>query len=78
MTCMSAIVCFNISARTAISPTQEIGKPAKIIHFYGSIRVKFPLPDVWHFPKVIKTIFHSLVKQSFTHCTTYQINQNRQ
>lgn len=32
VTCMSAIVCFNITARTAISPTQEIGKPAKIIH----------------------------------------------
>lgn len=31
VTCMSAIVCFNITARTAISPTQEIGKPAKII-----------------------------------------------
>uniref|UniRef100_A0A7N6BY20 VWFA domain-containing protein n=1 Tax=Anabas testudineus TaxID=64144 RepID=A0A7N6BY20_ANATE len=27
VTCMSAIVCFNITARTAISPTQEIGKP---------------------------------------------------
>uniref|UniRef100_A0AAX7SPG3 VWFA domain-containing protein n=1 Tax=Astatotilapia calliptera TaxID=8154 RepID=A0AAX7SPG3_ASTCA len=25
VTCMSAIVCFNITARTAISPTQEIG-----------------------------------------------------
>uniref|UniRef100_A0A7N6ABQ3 VWFA domain-containing protein n=1 Tax=Anabas testudineus TaxID=64144 RepID=A0A7N6ABQ3_ANATE len=37
VTCMSAIVCFNITARTAISPTQEIGKPAKIIHCCGSI-----------------------------------------
>uniref|UniRef100_A0A3Q1FWC3 Integrin, alpha 11a n=1 Tax=Acanthochromis polyacanthus TaxID=80966 RepID=A0A3Q1FWC3_9TELE len=26
VTCMSAIVCFNITARTAIPPTQEIGK----------------------------------------------------
>ncbi|KAM6942884.1 integrin alpha-11a isoform 2-T2 [Xenentodon cancila] len=25
VTCMSAIVCFNITARTAISPTQEVG-----------------------------------------------------
>lgn len=37
VTCMSAIVCFNITARTAIPPTQEIGKPAKIIHCCGSI-----------------------------------------
>lgn len=28
VTCMSAIVCFNVTARTAISPTQEIGKSA--------------------------------------------------
>lgn len=32
VTCMSAIVCFNITARTAILPTQEIGEPVKIIH----------------------------------------------
>uniref|UniRef100_A0A669BBQ4 Integrin, alpha 11a n=1 Tax=Oreochromis niloticus TaxID=8128 RepID=A0A669BBQ4_ORENI len=30
VTCMSAIVCFNITARTAISPTQEIGKPYNV------------------------------------------------
>ena len=25
VTCMSAIVCFNVSARTPVPPTQEIG-----------------------------------------------------
>uniref|UniRef100_A0A3B4ZXX6 Integrin subunit alpha 11 n=1 Tax=Stegastes partitus TaxID=144197 RepID=A0A3B4ZXX6_9TELE len=30
VTCMSAIVCFNITARTAIPPTQEIGKPYNV------------------------------------------------
>ena len=41
VTCMSAIVCFNITARTAILPTQEIGKPAKISPRCWST-VKFP------------------------------------
>lgn len=27
VTCMSAIVCFNITARTIVPPTQEIGEP---------------------------------------------------
>lgn len=42
VTCMSAIVCFNITGRTAIPPTQEVGKPVKIILFCGSSSVKFP------------------------------------
>lgn len=42
VTCMSAIVCFNITARTPISPGQEIGKTEKIIHHGGIISVKFP------------------------------------
>lgn len=29
VTCMSAIVCFNITARTPISPTQEVGERKK-------------------------------------------------
>lgn len=29
---MSAIVCLNVTARTAIPPAQEIGEPVKIIH----------------------------------------------
>lgn len=32
VTCMSAIVCFNITGRTAVPPAQEIGEPVKIIH----------------------------------------------
>lgn len=42
VTCMSAIVCFNITARTAIPPAQEIGKPVKIIRCSGSIWVLCP------------------------------------
>lgn len=42
VTCMSAIVCFNITARTALPPTQEIGEPVKIICCRGSNSVKFP------------------------------------
>lgn len=37
VTCMSAIVCLNITARTAFPPTQEIGKPAKTIICKDSI-----------------------------------------
>lgn len=37
VTCMSAIVCFNITARTPISPTQEVGeRENKLIHRVAS------------------------------------------
>lgn len=29
VTCMSAIVCMNVTARTVIKPTQEVGQSSK-------------------------------------------------
>lgn len=70
VTCMSAIVCFNITGRTAVPPTQEIGKPVKIIHCSGSNTVKCPCsstclcPVFGHPHKVNKVLFHLLAMQN--------------
>lgn len=63
VTCMSAIVCFNITARTAIPPAQEIGKPVKIICCSGSSSVKFPFSSsamFGIFTRLKKTTFLSI------------------
>lgn len=58
VTCMSAIVCFNITARTAVPPTQEIGEPVKIIHCVRNLSVEFLCSCTWLCPE---RLFYLLV-----------------
>lgn len=63
MTCMSAIVCFNITARTAVSLDREIGEPAKKKKRNPacfSILTLFPKPSVFHKRRKVFKIFYRL------------------